>query len=131
MDDGSAIVLINRRAEDSLLPQRPRDLLSSAPTEVALWVSEAVAAGITFDVLKSIALEVSHRGWAGGDGRVGAERVTATVTDYLLSSGYLDVQMSEIRQVAEQGWIARGTADGKAFLARSDESGNVVHVRVR
>lgn len=131
VDDGSAIVLANRQMEGSTSPKPERDLLSSAPIEVANWLTDAVAAGITFDVLKAIAAQAIRRGWARRDKPVDASTVTATVLGYLLSSGYLDPQVSEIRHVPEQGWTAKGSADGRAFTARSDESGNVVHVRVR
>ena len=131
MDDGSAIVLTNRPVEDRAASQPQPDILSSAPVEAANWLTEAVAAGVTFDVLKSIAIQAVRRGWARTEDPVDASRVTAVVVNYLLSSGYVEVQISEIRRVPEQGWTAKGTADEKAFTARSDQSGNVIHVRVR
>ncbi|MGV9664351.1 hypothetical protein ACWDUL_21355 [Nocardia niigatensis] len=132
LSDGSAIVLA--RVVDSGAPQPiPDEGTLSLPVEAVTWISDAVAAGVTFDVLKAAALGLVTRGWtpAPGDSAASAETVTDTVIRYLRDCGYTDVQIAEIRKVDHQGWKLSGKASGYTFSGLADESGDVIHVRIQ
>jgi hypothetical protein len=109
---------------------RRRDGALSSEIEALEWVGEAVAAGITFEVLRSFAAHLIAQGWRRRPTDPSAEAISATLTSYLASVGYLDIRVSEVRRVAEQGWSIAGTADGEPFRGRADPSGQLVHVRV-
>lgn len=102
----------------------------AAPSEVMAWISEAVAAGITFDVLKAIATGLIRCGWSRHARTVDAAGITAIVRDYLQSTGYTTITVKEVRKVADAGWSLSGTADGTNFRALADPDGAVTHVRV-
>lgn len=131
MGNGNALVLSFEQVQVATRDAPDPDLLATAPAELASWVGEAVAAGVTFEVLRRVAVEAVRRGLTRQGQPANASQVTATITAYLLSCGYIDPQVSEIRLVEAQGWTARGSVDRGSFTARSDTSGNVVHVRVR
>jgi hypothetical protein len=94
--------------------------------EVVHFVIDAIAGGVTFDVLKRIAgrLAPAPKVDASGDD------VRDALTEYFLRSGYTRVAVTELRKVGDSGWAVNGTADGDAFHALSDSTGAVTHVRV-
>ena len=94
------------------------------------WVGEAVAAGVTFEVLRSFASHLVESGWTHEPIPPSIESVSATVTEYLLSLGYLETRLTEVRRVGDQGWSIAGTADGASVRGRADPSGQLLHVRI-
>ena len=128
--DGSALVIEGMDSPPTTV-ERPADGTLSVPMEVAIWVGEAIAAGVTFDVLKEAVVALVRRGWARKAEVATIGSVTQTVVEYLRSCGHVDIVVSEARRVDGQGWTLIGSADGSRFGAMADEGGNVVHVRVR
>ena len=127
--DGS-VLLIDEAAISESTPVADDGTLS-LPVEMSSWIGEAVAAGITFDVLKTIVLRLQRKTPKIADGPTTATSVREAVETYLRTSGYPTVVVDELRQVSGQGWTLTGTAGGAAFRARADEQGRVIHVRVR
>lgn len=112
-------------------PLEPDSGTLSAPYEVMAWISDAVAAGVTFDVLKEIAASLIRKGWSRRTRSIDAAGVTSIVRDYLTSTGYMTIVVNEVRKVADAGWSLAGTADGSSFRALADPHGDVTHVRVK
>jgi hypothetical protein len=94
--------------------------------EVVRFVIDAIAGGVTFDVLKRIAsrLGTSPKADASGDD------VRDAITEYFLRSGFTQVDVTELRKVGDSGWAVTGTADGDTFHALSDSTGAVTHIRL-
>lgn len=111
-------------------PGEPEPGTLGASHEAMAWVGDAVAAGVTFDVLKEVAARLVRSGWSRRTRAVDAACVTSTVRDYLQSTGYMTIVFNEVRKVAEAGWSLTGTADGASFRALADPHGEVTHVRV-
>jgi len=130
LPDGSMLILGGTPERPASSKVNDEDTLS-LPIEVTAWVGEAVAAGITFDVLKAMSSRLLRSGWRVSEAPATATSVTASVEAYLRSSGYLAVEVQEVRQISGQGWSVAGKVDKAKFQARSDEQGRVIHVRVR
>jgi hypothetical protein len=131
-DDGGAIVIYGLEPPHADIASRRSDGTLSGEVELALaeWVGAAVAAGITFEVLRSCASQLIEKGWKPRTRQPSAETISSTLTEYLSSIGYLDIRLSEVRQVADQGWLIAATADGAIVRGRADRSGQLLHVRV-
>lgn len=130
LPDGAALVVEGMEAPE-IAPERPAEGTLGGPIEIAGWVGDAVAAGVTFDVLKEVAVSLLKRGWRRRSTPATAESITRAVESYLRSCGYVDIRVTEIRLIARQGWILNGVANGAPFSGLTDESGNVIHVNVR
>lgn len=130
LPDGSALVISGLERPQPTEELRPSGTLFS-PSDVAAFAAEAVAAGITFDVLKGIVLSLVGKGWKRKDSTMTAEAVTRTVSDYLRANGYTKVSVTEVKCVAGEGWTLVGHADGCAFLGTATIDGRLMHVRVR
>lgn len=130
LSDGSSI-LVNLMEPPMQRDRRPDPGTLASPVEVANWIGEAVAAGITFEVLKETAITLVKRGWSPNAAPASADEVAATVVRHLTVCGYEDVFVSEVRKVDGHGWTLRGTADKTTFKGAADEDGKVVHVRVK
>lgn len=128
--DGAALV-ITEMVPPPKADEFPTPGTLWVPTEVATWVGEAIAAGVTFEVLKETSVALVRKGWTKKKTSATAELVTQVVLTYLRSCGYVEVCVSEVRRVAGQGWTLTGTADGVPFRGMADDGGNLVHVRVR
>jgi hypothetical protein len=111
--------------------QRPDSGTLFTPVEVAAWFGEAVAAGITFDALKTAAGALIRRGWSRRVKQRSADQVTETVKRYLDTNGYTGTVFSDIRKIDGKGWSFAGLVDDGTFKGLTDEHGNVIHVRVR
>lgn len=131
-DDGGTIVVDGLEPpEAEIAPRRPDGTLSGeVELAMAEWLGEAVAAGITFEVLRSCATQLMGKGWKPHRRQPSAATISATLTRYLSSIGYLDIRLTEVRQVAGQGWLLAATADGATVRGRADPSGQLLHVRV-
>lgn len=130
--DGSSIVFDGLVAPaGGAWDPEPEPGTLSGPSEIVFWVGEAVAAGVTFDVLKEIVLGLVQRGWSRRTGMVDAVGVAAIVRNYLESTGYVEILVTEIREVEGAGWSLAGSADGARFRALADPHGAVTHVRVK
>jgi hypothetical protein len=130
-DDGGAIVVVG--LEPPAVPPKPaRDDGTLGSWEVAAleWAGDAVAAGITFETLRSFAVQLVESGWRPRSEPPSIESVSAAVISYLTSVGYLDIRLTEVRRVGEQGWSIAGTADGADLHGRADPAGRLLHVRV-
>jgi len=128
--DGAALV-ITGMASPPTADEPPAQGTLSLPAEVATWIGEAVAAGVTFEVLKEASVALVRQGWTKKGTTATAESVTQAVVQYLCSCGYIEIVVSEVRRVSGQGWTLTGTADGSRFGGMADDGGNLVHVRVR
>src|SRR4051812_34231097 len=71
LDDGSVLVVDGVEAPLPSTPKPGRDGTLSRPDEVAAWVGDVVAAGVTFDVLKETARRIARRA-------VGVDHVAAS-----------------------------------------------------
>lgn len=131
LEDGSAIVVAALNAP-SINAGPPVDGTLSLPLDVSAWIGEAVAAGITFDVLKSIVVALIRRGWAARPvpAPATATSVTTAAIDYLEWIGHTDVRLGEVRKVEGQGWRIGGTMGDGRFTVLADETGSIFHVRV-
>jgi hypothetical protein len=130
LSDGS-VLLLDATPAASELPKAADDGTLALPVEVTSWIGEAVAAGVTFEVLKTIVVRLPRNASKAKAAPATAASVAETVETYMRSSGYRSVLVGEIRQVSGQGWTLTGTADGATFRARADEQGRVIHVRIR
>lgn len=129
-DDGAAVVVDGfEPPTQGESPQRDDGTLS-AEVEALEWVGEAVAAGVTFEVLRSLAAHLIAGGWRQRQPEPSIEAIGATLTEYLTSLGYLDIQLAEVRRVGDQGWLITGAADGAVVQGRADPSGQLLHVRI-
>lgn len=128
--DGAAIVVVGMDPPPGNEREADRGTLSF-PAEVASCIGDAIAAGVTFDVLKEASVALVRRGWTKRVLTVTAESITQTVLDYLRSCGYVNVVLSEVKRVGGEGWTLKGSVDGARFSVMADEGGHVVHVRVR
>jgi len=119
--DGSVLLL---DAPPSSAPSPAEGVLSG---EVVQFLVDAIAGGVTFDVLKRVAARLT-------DPRkpelASADVVRDAITEYLLRSGYGLVDVTELRKVGDSGWTVNGTADADRFHALSDVTGSVIHVRL-
>ena len=75
LTDGSGLVIADMDAPEQVSVERPPDVLG-VPSEVMAWIAEAVAAGVTFDVLKVIAASLVGRGWRRRPAPPTAESIT-------------------------------------------------------
>jgi hypothetical protein len=121
LEDGSVLLCDDAPSASSPAPQ---GVLGG---ELTHFVVDAVAGGVTFDVLKRIASRLTA---SREPSAVPADDVRDAVTAYLLRSGYRNVNQTELRQVGEHGWTIEGTADGEPFHALSDPAGRVIHVQL-
>lgn len=128
--DRSSIVVDGLVAPAGADGHEPEPGTLGAPSEFMTWMGDAVAAGITFDVLKAIATDLVRRGWSRHSRPVDATDITAIVREYLESTGYMTILVKEVRKVADAGWSISGTADGRSFRALAELHGEVTHVRV-
>lgn len=128
--DGSSIVVDGLDAPPAD-PRNPESGTLAVPTEIMAWVGDAVAAGVTFDVLKEMAVSLVRRGWSRRTRTVDAAGVSTIVRDYLESTGYITIVVTEVRKVAGAGWSLTGTADDTSFRALADPQGEITHVRVK
>jgi len=119
-DDG--VLLLD--APPSSAPSPTEGVLSG---EVVQFLVDAVAGGVTFDVLKRLAARLTdpHKPEPAS-----ADVVRDAITEYLLRSGYGLVDVTELRKVGDSGWTVNGTADADRFHALSDVTGSVIHVRL-
>jgi hypothetical protein len=129
-DDGGAIVVKGFAPPPGAHSSKSRDGTLSAEIAALEWVGDAVAAGITFEVLRSFAAHLIDSGWKRDRIAPSIESVSAAVTEYLSSVGYLDIRLTEVRRVSDQGWSIAGTADGAHLRGRADPSGQLLHIRV-
>jgi hypothetical protein len=122
LEDGSVLLL---DSPPSSTPPPPTEGVLSG--EVVHFLIDAVAGGVTFDVLKRAAtrLTVPHKPEPAS-----ADVVRDAITEYLLRSGYEQVDVTELRKVSDSGWTINGTADADRFHALSDITGSVIHVRL-
>lgn len=130
LDDGSAL-LINQAPTAPLDDQPADDGTLSTLQEVQGFLVDAVAAGITFDVLKAMVVSLAQRGHLAPRRLVGASDVRAALESYFRGAGYLDVRINELRKINDEGWLARGVVDTAPFQALADVDAQVVHVRVQ
>lgn len=130
LTDGSGLVIADMDAPEQVSVERAPDVLG-VPSEVMAWIAEAVAAGVTFDVLKAITASLVGRGWRRRPAPATAESITRAVTSYLRSCGYVDIRVTDARLVPGEGWTLQGIANGLGFKGLTDEGGNVIHVRVK
>lgn len=130
LPDGTALVLAGMESPPTVSERPVRETLS-LPADVATWIGEAIAAGVTFEVLKEASVALVRKGWTKKKTTATAESVTQTVVHYLHSCGHVDIVVSSVRRIADEGWTLTGSADDSRFGAMADEGGNVVHVRVR
>jgi hypothetical protein len=121
LEDGS-VLLLDAPAPDSAPPQK--GVLSG---EAMHFVVDAIAGGVTFDVLKRIASRLTT---SSDNHHASADVVRDAITEYLLRSGYSQVDVTDLRKVGDSGWTVRGNADNDTFHALSDNSGAVIHVRL-
>lgn len=128
--DGTVVIITGMEAPPTP-GEYPVPGTLSLPIEVGTWIGEAVAAGVTFDILKEIALALARKGWSSQGNHATAESVTQTVVSYLRSVGYVDVAVTKVRRIADEGWTLAGTADGSRFSAMASDSGSLIHVHVR
>ena len=121
LEDGSVLLL------DAPLTSTPSPTEGVLSGEVVHFLVDAIAGGVTFDVLKRVAarLTVPH-----GPAPASADVVRDAITEYLLRSGYGEVDVTELRKVGDSGWTVNGTADADHFHALSDITGSVIHVRL-
>jgi hypothetical protein len=121
LGDGSVLLL---DAPPASTPSPTEGVLSG---EVVHFVVDAIAGGVTFDVLKRVAarLTLPHKPEPAS-----ADVVRDAITEYLLRSGYGQVDVAELRKVGDSGWTVNGTADADHFHALSDITGSVIHVRL-
>jgi hypothetical protein len=119
--DGSVLLL---DAPPSSASSPAEEVLSG---EVVQFLVDAIAGGVTFDVLKRMAARLTdpHK-----PGPASADAVRDAITEYLLRSGYGLVDVTELRKVGDSGWTLKGTADADRFHALSDVTGSVIHVRL-
>lgn len=130
LPDGTALIVAGMESPPTV-DERPDRGTLSIPVDVATWIGEAIAAGVTFEVLKEASVALVRKGWTKKGTTATAESVTQTVVHYLRSCGYVDIVVSGVRRITGQGWTLTGSADDSRFGAMADESGNVVHVRFR
>ncbi|MBV9484769.1 MAG: hypothetical protein JO246_01790 [Frankiaceae bacterium] len=128
LENGSVLLLDRALYLDHAAPsvdERPDGVLSG---EIVHFAIDAIAGGITFDVLKRIASRLA--GPSSKTQAASADLVRDAITEYLLRSGYVRVEVAELRKVGDTGWVVTGTADAETFRALSDSSGAVIHVRL-
>jgi hypothetical protein len=132
VEDGSTF-LVSRLAE----PEPARDATSDdaragvlGATEVSAWFGEAVAAGVTFDILKTILVGLLNNGRASRQRQVGADEIRDAVAWHLATSGYRAVDFHEVRQVPGHGWSVTGEADARPFRALAEPTGQLIHIRI-
>lgn len=131
LQDGSTLVLTDVHPAAGDQPPAPvADGTLSTIHEVQAFVAEAVAAGITFDVLKAAVRRLGERDAAPPPAAT-ADQVRSTVEAYFLDAGYDDVRIAELRRIGSEGWTVDGNVDGESFRAISDASARVVHIRLR
>lgn len=128
--DRSSIVVNGLVAPTVADGHEPEPGTLGVSTEVMAWIGGAVAAGVTFDVLKGIAADLVRRGWSRQAKDVDAAGITAIVRAYFESAGYTTIVVNEVRRIANAGWSISGTADGTGFRATADLHGEVTHIRV-
>lgn len=130
LDDGSTILVVGAVAEVEVADHVDGTL--SRSVEVAAWISEAVAAGITFDVLKRIGRDLVKRDDSGDVAAPEADpaAVVDAVLWHLASVGHSEAAIEEIRKVEGQGWVLRGVCLSGLITARADEAGRVIHLRI-
>lgn len=133
LSDGSTLLLTDA-------PPLEADRSSSTPAvaegtlsnihDLQVFLAEAVAAGITFDVLKAT---VRRLGFPRSDPQppATAADVRAAVEAYFLDAGYDEIRIDELRRVGSDGWTVDGRVDGESFRALSDASAYVVHIQFR
>ena len=132
MPDGSAVIFADIEAPADVVDAPPNaDGVLGLPVEVATWLVDVVAAGVTFDVLKLIMATLIRRGWRKSSASATAESVTRAINLYLRSCGYVDIVFLEVRLVSGHGWALNGTANGVLFQGLTDETGSIIHVRVQ
>lgn len=132
--EADAAIVVEGWVEPVPDPHVPAEGTLSLPGEVFAWVGEAAAAGVTFEVLKSIAVGLARRGWSldsQESATIDAGTVTATVRKYLQDCGFLAVTVEEVRKIDGEGWVLVGEADNRAFRAIADPDGRVLYVRVK
>jgi len=130
LEDGAALIVVGM-VPPTTVGEFPVEGTLSLPTEVAVWVGEALAAGVTFEVLKEALVALASRGWTKKGTTATAESTTQAIVEYLRSCGYLEIVVSEIRRVEGRGWTLTGLADGSRFAGMSDADGKLIHVRIR
>lgn len=123
LDDGSVLLIDSPVREE---PQATSQGVLSGG-ELVHFVVDAVAGGVTFEVLKRIASQLTR---SESPTPVDATTVTDELGKYLLRFGQGAITMKEVRKVGDHGWTATGTVGGRVFYATSDDSGRVIHVRV-
>jgi hypothetical protein len=101
------------------------------PADILSWIGDAVAAGITFDVLKTIGVTLVAKGWKKGKALSTAEDVKKTIDNYLRSCGYFEIRYTEIKHINGEGWALSGQIDGKSLKSLTDESGQIIYVRIK
>lgn len=129
-EDGGAVVVDGIEPPHAEARPVAPDGTLGGEVEALGWVGGAIAAGITYDVLRSLGAQLVQRGWKRRPEEPTIGSVSATVTNYLTSVGYVEIRLSEVRKVANQGWAIAGTADGAPVRGRADVSGQLLHVRV-
>jgi len=127
LDDGS-VLLLPPDTHEHERPTGPADGTLSV-ADVPGFVVDAVASGITFDVIKAAVRDLVARHRLAEPAVATADQVRDVITSYLLASGYLDVAVVEIRHLPQQGWTVQARADDESFRAWSDESGQLIHLR--
>jgi hypothetical protein len=128
-DDGGTLVVDGYQPPATAEVVR-RDGTLSGELAALEWVGEALAAGITFEALRFFGSQLLQSGWRRQPAEPSIDSISATVTAYLSSVGYLDIHLTEVRQVIDRGWSIVGTADGSPVHGRADPSGQLLHVRV-
>ena len=131
LEDGSTILVIGALVSDRM-PDRIEGTLSGA-SDVSAWIAAAAAAGVTYDVLKMVASTIAARGWVEEPPHLAMDGpdVVDAVSWYLASVGHADTIIQEVRKVDGQGWVLQGICRDGLISARTDESGRVIHLRVR
>lgn len=130
LGDGD-VLLVEGLEPAETVPQVPDSGTLFTPVEVAAWFGEAVAAGITFETLKTATEALIRRGWSKKVKLGSADQITQTVKRYLDTNGYTGIVFSDIRKVEGKGWSFAGLVDDGSFKGMTDQDGNVIHVRVR
>ena len=128
--DGSWLILLDTPKDEEAHPAgttTPTDGVLSG--EFLQLFGEAVAAGVSYEMLKAAAVQIARKTGLIRDA-ADAESICRTVTEFLLRVGHTDVTVTDVLQVPEHGWRVQGTVDGQAFVATSDETGRVTHLRI-
>lgn len=129
--DGSVLVIVGLEPPPS--PTKiPAPGTLSVPGDITYWIAEAVAAGVTFDVLKATVSSLMTKGWNRQSiSETTAESITQSVLAYLSICGYENMRITEARLVQDGGWTFAGTADDCKFSGIADVHGNLIHIHVR